>query len=242
MAVLFDASGDFLTRTTNLPPIATFTHMAWVYLTADLNVTGYALSYGAGGSYSVGVDADGVTLVFYNSFTAVNGTAWTVGTWKHLALVVEGTGIGQAKVYVNGTLTLTLDGKSALTGTTLRLGTRAGGDSPWTGRVAASKVWDVALTAAQVAQEVWVYQPVRWASLNAWAPLLTHTNVQDYTVNARDWTTGGTLTTEDGPPIAWGRLHGPSLWTTAPTAPSVRYPQLERRLRGVSRGVVIGAA
>jgi hypothetical protein len=46
MAVRFDASGDYLRRTTNLPPIAGFTVMGWFKITTDRNNYSTFIGYG----------------------------------------------------------------------------------------------------------------------------------------------------------------------------------------------------
>jgi hypothetical protein len=205
MAVRCDAAGDAVARTTNLPSIASFTIMLWCYLTVDTNAAAYPLGYGSTGAYRLGVSDDGTTTSAYDSYNEVVGGTWTLGTWKHLAITVAGTGTGQALFYVDGGLLATLDGHTEFVGTTLRLGAAPASASttPWNGRIAAHKAYDVVLTAPQIQQEMWQYLPVITANLNAWAPLILHTDLKDYSGNARDYTGTGTLTTEDGPPIPW---------------------------------------
>jgi Concanavalin A-like lectin/glucanases superfamily len=211
MAVRCDAAGDAVARTTNLPSIASFTIMAWCLFSANTGAAAYVLGYGTIPAYRLGVGDDGFTISAYDSYNEVLGAAWTVGTWKHLAITVAGTGTGQALFYVDGALMGTLDGHAEFVGTTLRLGASPSGASndPWNGRIAAHKAYDGVLTATQIQQEMRQYLPVSITSLNAWAPLLLHTDLKDYSGNARDYTGSGTLTTEDGPPIPWARQPQP---------------------------------
>jgi hypothetical protein len=72
------------------------------------------------------------------------------------------------------------------------------------GRAAAIKLYDAVLTPAEIVQEMRQYLPARTANNNGWYPLFTTNDDQtDFSGLGRDWTVGGTLATEDGPPIPW---------------------------------------
>jgi hypothetical protein len=77
------------------------------------------------------------------------------------------------------------------------------GTEQFNGRVANLKIYSAALTANEIKAEMRQYLPVRTADLNAWTPLLTHTDLSDYSGQGNGWTAAGTLATEDGPPIPW---------------------------------------
>jgi concanavalin A-like lectin/glucanase superfamily protein len=207
MAVRCATAGDYLTRTTNLPSPTSFTHMVWASLTVDMDAPGTALGFGSFGAFLLGVSDDGTTLSAYDSYNEALGSTWTLGTWKHLAIAVSGSGAGQALFYADGAVFATLDGHAEFTATALRLGAHPhpAADLLFNGRLAAHKLYDIALTATQIQQEMRQYVPVSTTSLNAWAPLLLHTDLKDYSGAARDYTGSGTLTTEDGPPIPWAR-------------------------------------
>jgi hypothetical protein len=211
MAVRLANAGDYLTRTTNLPAISNFTAMVWGYLTVDMNTPGTALGFGNFGAFLLGVSDDGTTLSAYDAYNEILGSAWTLGTWKHLAIAVSGSGVGQALFYADGALFATLDGHAEFTATTFRLGAHPhpAADLLFNGRLAAHKLYDTALTVTQIQQEMRQYLPVNMTSLNAWAPLLLSTDLKDYSGAARDYTGSGTLTTEDGPPIPWVRQPQP---------------------------------
>src|SRR4029453_3840258 len=68
------------------------------------------------------------------------------------------------------------------------------------GCAAALKVYNVVLTADELKKEMRCYTPVRTDNLNGWYPMLLHTDLGQY---GPAWTAGGTLATENGPPIAW---------------------------------------
>jgi hypothetical protein len=209
MAIRLDAVNDPLVRTTSLPPITTFSILCWAYLSVDRNSYSEVMTYGNNSStfYQYGTKGDGTTLGSYNGSVEGTGVAWTVGTWKHLAMTVAGTGAGQFLCYQNGVVDTTLAGNASVTSVGLRLGTNFGTSSEWfNGRIAAVKIYDVALTQAAIVNEMRQYLPFRTANLNMWCPMLVHTDTKDYSGAGRTWTSdGGALATEDGPPIPWAR-------------------------------------
>ena len=85
---------------------------------------------------------------------------------------------------------------------TMELGTCSFYSQNFVGSIAAYKHWSAVLTPTEIQQERWLYRPKRLESLHLWSPLIV--NSRDYSGNGRDWTEGGTLTWEDGPPIGWG--------------------------------------
>jgi Concanavalin A-like lectin/glucanases superfamily len=237
MAVLFDAAADRLSRTTNLPPSTSFTIMAWTYLTLNSGTYGtlFALGQTGGTAYYMGTRNDGVT--FYISQGAFFlGSVLSLQTWYHCAFVVAGTGAGQCLGYLNGALNVTYtDSAVAITMASVDVGNDQWPD-PWPGRVANVLVYNVPLTQAEIAQQMRQYVPLRWAGLNAWYPLLGSGNLRDYASTANAWTVGGTLTSVDGPPIAWETRPRPrAVWAVAavvrPRPPTVQ-------LRAVPTGVL----
>jgi hypothetical protein len=138
-----------------------------------------------------------------NGFAGVGATNLVAGTWYHLCAVVDGTGTNQVRGYLNGVQEVQGNGNPSQAPTVFQVGRAGPSGDPFNGSVAAVKWWNVALTADEVRQEMRQYVPsVRLANCYLWAPLLTHTDVQDYTGRPA-LTAQGTLTTEDGPPIAW---------------------------------------
>lgn len=202
MAIRFDAAADNLSRTTNLPAATGYTAMGWFRIVVDRNDYGSFIAYGtAAGSYhAVGLDLDGTTLQIYNGGSGGSGMALTVGTWYHIAMTSDGTTL---RAYVNGVQSTSI-------------GYRAPGAKFWiggdpegfwfNGNVAGIKIYDAVLSAAEIAAEMHSYRPLRLANINAWYPCFAGTSerLRDYSGNGRDWTAGGTLTDEDGPPLTWG--------------------------------------
>lgn len=206
MAVRFDSSADALTRSTNLPTNGAATIMAWFKISVDRNTFSSALvlKHATAGGYSIGTDIDGTTHSLFLTGGNVNGTALTVGTWYHTAFVIDGTSTGNFKGYLNGVLDITT---GATTGSLseIRLATRVVGGSEWlNGCLAAVKIYDAALTAAEINAERFQIAPMRWENLNSFFPLFTAADAAtDYSGYGRNLTVAGTLATEDAPPIPW---------------------------------------
>lgn len=211
MSVRFDANTDKLTRTTLLPSITSFSIMAWIYRTTTGGGDHEAVfSYGSGTSNYAAYVRSGPSSALFSVtdwVTDFTGSAIVDATWYHLAMTVAGTGAGQLLGYMNGVLNCTGNGAS-ITGSTLQCcNGPAGGTQEWyNGRMAAVKVYSAVLTANEIANEMRQYLPVRTANLNCWSPLLLSTDVKDFSGAGATWTVGGTLATEDGPPIPWSRI------------------------------------
>lgn len=207
MSVRFDASADALSRTANLPPIGTFTITGWGYRSVDRGSfeTLFAFGPGSGSSYyQLFVNSSDQFRVWNGTGSSAGTTVLSTGTWYHLALVVEGTGTNQCKSYLDGVLNTTTDGNAALTAGKLWLAND--NDTEWlNGRLCAVKIYDVALTAAEVAQEMHGIRPTRFADLNGWYPTFPGSGERgrDYSGSGRDFTEEGTLTDEDPAPVSW---------------------------------------
>lgn len=237
MAIRFDASGEYLLRTTGLPPIASWTGMGWFYLAADTNQYATCIAFGdapgTGNFYSLGTFTDGLTIASWNGVDELTGTTLSLGVWYHLAITVAGTGAGQYKLYLNGAVDITSDGFASVTAAQLYVGTDSGNVSAHRldGGASALKFWDVALTQAEIQQEMLTIRPQRFASLNAWYPCFfgSGERARDYSGLGRNWTENGTLTDEDGPPVSWGA----SVWIPpyfAAAAPALASPRVMRAL------------
>lgn len=236
MAVRFSTSGNQLTRTTNLPTITSFSLLCWAYTTNSSAAFAGALALGSTGAnfYAVGIALSStIKLYVFNGGGNNYGTS-TIGvnTWAHVALTVAGTGAGQCLGYVNGVQELSVSGATGPTAATMYVGNTAGSDL-FNGRVTAVKVYSAVLTADEIKQEMRSIMPVRTANLNTWSPLLTQTDVANYGGAAGAWTVGGTLTTENGPPVAWSlrpqhRRLQPAVGVTLPRVPVVVSQALNR--------------
>jgi hypothetical protein len=235
MAVRFDALADFLTRTTALPATALpFTTMGWVSLAVapGAGAAMCCLYWGANttgdNQYWLGAQG-GPPLrpqVYVTGGANFFGTSTlVVDIWVHLALSIAGSGATDVKAYVNGVQEGSGVGATTQTPQRLTIGrSEAGPAENWNGRIAAVKFYNVVLTAQEIQAEMAQYLPVRTSNLFAWLPLLAHTDTQDYTGLA-SWTVGGTLATENGPPIPW-QVRTPSPGVLFVTNTAARRPRL----------------
>ena len=208
MALRFNASGDRLSSTTNLPGAAAFTLMGWVYIAVDLNLFGSLLVYGdsVGPKFAyVGVDGTGTTLNLYDGINDNAGSALSLATWYHVALA--GNLNGSLTAYLNGVSNVTATGDAANSSERIELMNNTANENI-DGRLAAVKIYSAILTAPEILQEMRSFRPVRTANLNTWLPCVDRVvadNALDMSGNGYDMTVGGTLTVEDGPPIPWGQ-------------------------------------
>lgn len=181
--------------------------MGWFKISVDRDTFSSFFAFGTDASspyYGVLTDSDGVTLIAWNSVATVSGsTALAVGTWYHIAAVVNGTSGGNFLTYLNGAVNITSDGSTNPAAGAFIVGSDP--DSEWlNGCAAAIKVWSTNLTAVEIQQEMQQYLPIRTANLNAFYPCLSVGDDEvDFSGNGNTLTVGGTLATEDGPPIPW---------------------------------------
>ena len=232
MAVRFDNSADGLLRTTDLLDTdAAYTFMFWVYIASDLNAFSTFWTTNAGGySHSdwIGTDADGTTLQLYSQAggggVTNNGSALTVGTWYHIAMVRSST--TALAVYLNGVqdASNTVD-VSARTNATRQEFAGTAGSDPGNIRVFDAKAWSAALSIPEIFAEMQNIQPQRLTNLYGWWPFFAGSGerTDDYSGNGRDWTEAGTLTDEDNAPVAWD-VFMPRFVTTSSAPPQLVYP------------------
>lgn len=205
MAVRFDAAADVYSRTTNLPSATSFTLAGWFYLSVDTNASATFFSRGfTDTEISLQTDVDGTTLRIWDgqSSDSVTGSVLSLTTWYHLALTYDGSNI---RGYLNGVLDITNPATS--TPYNAQYIGNANDGTYLDGRAAAVKAFSAVLTAEEIKTEIWQYCPIRFANLNAFYPMLSVADgATDYSANGYNNTAGGTLATEEGPPIPW-RIH-----------------------------------
>lgn len=230
MSVRFDASADAISRTANIPSYP-ITLLGWFRVSVDGNQVHSLFSFGnsgTGGEVQTFADFSGGTaaIMLYDGNASLTGSnVLTVGTWFHFGLVIQNPTDAQDDLlgYLNGALILTNadinDGVVTGGANTLRVGNNRDNEF-LNGCAAAIKVYSgVELTPAEIAAEMRQYLPVRTANLNGWYPLWGNGDLTDYSGSANSWTVGGTLGTEDGPPIPWKADHK-SHFIPAAAAPS----------------------
>lgn len=230
-AVVFDNVADSWARTSDLLNYnSTYTFMFWVYLTSDTNDYNTFFQISQGGyapSDWIGTDADGVTLQLYcqaaSGGTTVNGSALSINTWYHIAIVRESQ--TSFKCYLNGTLDITntadMTGRAA--STEMRFGSIASGDGALM-RIAYPKAWSAVLTTAEIQTEKNLIITNRCTNRYGWWPTITGSGerVKDYSGNGRNWTEAGTLTEETPPPVSYGASD--TFVTFSGSAPQYAYP------------------
>lgn len=225
-AVRFDASADRLVRTTGVPDYnAAYTICAWILPNTLPSNNVYAHVFGinrnAGSNYDVlYIKGQASTQVVTNAVDngtyveQLGATDLSTATWYFVAFIR--TTNANSQTYLGNLTsaaatqasanTTSVSGRAAAT--RMEAGAQLTSNiDRFDGRIANIKVWTRALTVGELIQEQWQYQPIYTNSLHLWTPLLASGSVNDYidySGNARDWTTAGTLTAEDGPPLPWG--------------------------------------
>lgn len=212
MAIIVNASGEYLRRTANLPSDSAFTAMCWMYLNSIRSgVFQYVIELADSESFAynynvIGFNSVGVFQI--NQGLSQNfGSSPSAGNWYHVFLRNNGTTLSGG-FRAAGSLsysTASRSSGSAFTEAALYFGNDSY-NRYMDCILAGIKVWDAHLTDEEIEKEFWKLRPERTADLNIWTPgILAGTDrVKDYSGNGRDWTAGGTLTDGDGPPVPWG--------------------------------------
>lgn len=213
MAIRFDAVGDQLNRTANLPPNGSFTYMLWAVIDNELTAGTYqpyiwALDATSQQGYACGVVNGIFDIECYNAGAVASSSSVasrpTAGQAACIYVRCSGTGAnlinagyrlaGSNAFVSSGTATLGTLG----TMTQLYMGGLFG--AYWQdGRKWNIKVWDRALTDAEILAESYFERVLYPASLNFHLPLTGVNDTADRSGNGRNPTTAGTLTTGDTP-------------------------------------------
>lgn len=205
MSIRFNASGEQLNRTTNLPPITTFTMMGWFCPMLLRGAAQAFMAFGTGVSnkrYNVGISAT-------NQWSSWNGTTskstHTIlqQNWYHVAMTVSGVGANLFNIWVDGQLKVFLinAGVGDVTAGKLYIAGNESATEWGNHRVAAVKIWDRALSQKEIQFEMFQAAPKNATSLNAWYHLPSAADYFDYSGQGRNWTVAGTLNTEGDPPL-----------------------------------------
>lgn len=215
MAIRFDASGDFLRRTTVLPSPIKIAACGWAVRKVDTGTFACVFAVedstsGATNQLMLVTDADGDSLKLYsNGFSGTTLVSLKNDQWFRWALSINGAGAGLGVAYFaplgagywinSGIVT-----SATFTSANLELGNSSSSDS-FNGSLLGVKVWDRPMSAADLWQETRQILPIQWHALNSFAPLVTSpTDTSPYAGRqASVWTIGGTLAAEGHPPIPW---------------------------------------
>jgi hypothetical protein len=237
MSVRFDAAADRLLRTANyLDYNAAYTFMCLVYVGTDPGAANYSAIFAINRNVDT-ADYDYLSIVNnsglrFNISANIGGSVYrgdafsaiSVGNWYHVAMVrVAINSLALYAAALGGSLTATLATVTqSMTSRTASSRHEIGGNTSTNARplslsaarVAGVKIWSTNLTAAELTREMLTLRPQKFDNLHSWYPLLTgYDNTVDLSGNGYAWTTAGTLTDEDGPPISWG-AQSPSILDT----------------------------
>lgn len=105
-SLAFDGTGDWLTvRDTADLRLGTgnFTIEFWLYLAATGSARGCVGKGTATTGWLVSTDSSNKVVFTYGSSTITSTGALSGSTWYHIAVVREGTGTNQTKIYIDGT-------------------------------------------------------------------------------------------------------------------------------------------
>lgn len=171
MAV-FTGTGDddYLYRTTNVPTLSNGTLMGYFNF-ADVDNKNVFLTLGetptTAESYFCYIeDGGGSRLVVYNGQSEFTGTTvLSADTWYHIALVMAGTNTGELLLYLNGNLEITADGFSNVQDTRFEYGGTAYASDHGNVRIACGRIYDDALSEANIETEMASEDPVRTLDL-----------------------------------------------------------------------------
>ena len=209
MAVRFDASGDYLLRTANLPSPTAFGACGWAVLDVDRNASTcfFALESGtssAAATIALFADSDGTSLKLFSpaggGVTSGTLASLVVGQPFFWAVTGNGAGAGGLTAYYRTAGSNTLSSVS-IQGSTFSQGALFLGNNSYAewfnGRAWNAKVWDRVPSASELLIESYFARPQFPTSQNLWLPMYSHLDVADRSGNGRNPTVGGTLTTGD---------------------------------------------
>ena len=211
MAVRTNGSGDYIRRTASLPSSTAITVAVWCKLaqirSSSYQYWGLESGTSSAADYSLtGFNNAGGMEITENDSSATFSSAPTSGNWFFWAFTM-GSGANTFHGYwgypTTATLVTCTASDNPMTPGALTIGNDSYDewmDATW----AHVKVWDAILSAAELEQERWTIRPQRLSNLHLWSPLWSTSDLNDYSGNGRNWTGGGTLATEDGPPLSWG--------------------------------------
>lgn len=222
MAIVFDASGDYLNRTSGavIDHNAAYTVAGWIKVTVNNDTKHNVFYIDAGSTFA---NYDRIKLDWFNGaagLQVVNGgtdsgqqfgsTSLTQNTYFHLAMVREST--TSLKLYVNGSLevTVTTSVASRSSATRMSMGALAEGSEPSTGLVTAAwNAWSRALGSSEITAQMAQAAPTDATSLFAeWLMLAGSVRIDDSGGTSHPWSANGTLTDTTDPSITYPSAGG----------------------------------
>jgi hypothetical protein len=217
MAIRIPASTASIRRTTNLPsPSTGFTVCGWARLNT-LSAAGFQCLWAledsttnAPGYASFGWLASGNAAIDTNPSGAFGdlGAGPAAGAWFFWYVKLDTTTTpdtffcGYRTVggsWVTGSSQANISFTSAI----MQLGNNSYAEWSDTA-IGPFKHWAATLTADEIDAEMERILPARYANLQRFSPFRTVAELTDYSGNAFTWTTSGSPTSTDAPPVSWG--------------------------------------
>lgn len=205
MAVRYTATGQQYTSTT--VPGTTWTMCGFAYIAVDRNDFSCAFAIedaavSATRYYEIATAADGTTLSFETSGGSIAMGAMTVGTWYKIGVVAAAAAGTTYFGTMAGNPTQTTGSiDSTVVPNTMFFGTDSFGEW-WNGRLAGVRVWNAALTQAEINLELTQLGAIRQPNLMHSRPFEV-TEAKNYGGTAGNLSAGTGSTTEAGPPVPY---------------------------------------
>lgn len=211
MAVRWTSSGGAFSSTEGVGSLSSYTITCYVMIETDRNAFGNIIWMESSNRHYFINSDDGITTWFQSPAGVQGNQVWSLNTWYRLAIVVSSTTVTLYRAPVGSALEVASGSVTAASSqNNIYLGGSSINSDWFSGRMAAFKMWNAALSAAEVEQELFQYQPVRTASLLRFHPFITADGT-DYSGNGYDLSGGAGALTADGPPIKWKRPRGSRL-------------------------------
>ncbi len=109
-SIAFDGTGDWLLVPDGVNlriGTGNFTVEAWVYLSATGSARGLVGKGTSTTGWLLSTNSSDQVVFTYGSTTLTSSSALSANTWTHVAVVREGTGTNQTKIYIGGSLVAT---------------------------------------------------------------------------------------------------------------------------------------
>lgn len=216
MSVRFDADADRLNRSTNIPVHTNLTVAMFVQIVAQPSGDGSIWSLDSASSgdfFNLETGSGGLSLHMIDGFTVdIVVTTLALSTWYFIGVVGDNVNVtayvGNLTASSSPTFITGTHARNATGGRTLDTFT-VGGDSfadfP-NCRMAGFRIWDAALTPAELQLEMQSIRPRRTANINSFYPLLdVNDKLIDFSGKGNTLTpNGGAWNTDANPPVPWG--------------------------------------
>jgi len=215
MPVQINALSDYIRLTaTGAPTFTNYSIVFWEQVVTDnagTNRMSYILTNSSYATiHAIKRASDNVDRLFNDATTANLSANASNSAWVMWALTCSGTGGSDLKLYAwdagdadGAYKSATLTGVGTATIDAWVLGSNTGFSEYRRARYAYIKVWDAALSLAELQAERAQGKPVRTSNVNRYHRLLTTSDTTDYSGNGRTVSFNGGMTTDGTEPVAW---------------------------------------